>query len=57
MESADLWDDLLVKVHVELVSLLWDTLGGATPSASSFLLKWDFRPTLQTWQKSGSTWA
>jgi len=31
---ADLWDDLLVQVHVELVSLLWDTLGGATPSAA-----------------------
>jgi hypothetical protein len=26
---ADLWDDLLVQVHVELVSLLGDTLGSA----------------------------
>jgi hypothetical protein len=30
---ADLWDDLLEEIQVELVCLLWDTLGRATPSA------------------------
>jgi hypothetical protein len=31
-EVAYFWDDLLVQVHVELVSLLWDTLGSAVLS-------------------------
>jgi hypothetical protein len=58
MWDAYFRDDLLVQVHVELVSLLWDTLGSAILSV---LLQFRgfgvIKPTLQTWRRNGSTWA